>query len=491
MKEVDPTTFIESGSADGDGEAFKAKLNDRIQKKFDSIFPKDSTDDSSVGLGSSDDSSLNNDSGAVDLSLDLDSVNDDTDGGSADLVLEIGPGSSDSDNTSSENLAIDSASDAEGPSLSIDGSGGDGNQESVLVGEEKSGALEAPSAESEEDLSLDSESSNELTELDINDTGLLDTLSIDDDNQAEGDSEFLTNLLDDDKNEAMDVGVSDGDLDVASAVASEVEQIPIVNEVASGLEQSPTNEVASEVEQIPIVNEIKSEAEQVQAVSDSSRVLEQQDTINVEELASASFNEGEMLKHKATIHQLREERENLLRDLKQYELDGQILKRENLGLKAELDEVKIDLSIAQQRYTEELESMKQKTLVSVERCRLAEEKKLALQKEFDRLQQKVRINFGQIQQRERELESQLELVTIDSDAQIKSRDQKIMELKRKIDQLEFNMENAVLRERQSIDDKLKIQDGLGKIVRTLKGGLDALEHDLDMGSDIIDLPKAK
>jgi len=87
------------------------------------------------------------------------------------------------------------------------------------------------------------------------------------------------------------------------------------------------------------------------------------------------------------------------------------------------------------------------------------------------------VDFNHIKQREKELESQLELAKMDSESQVKSRDKKILELKRKIDQLEFNMENIVIREQKSRDDKMKLEDRLDRIMKTLRGSIEVIEED--------------
>jgi len=55
---------------------------------------------------------------------------------------------------------------------------------------------------------------------------------------------------------------------------------------------------------------------------------------------------------------------------------------------------------------------------------------------------------------------------------------KILELKRKIDQLEFNMENVVIREQKSREDKIKLEERLQRMMKTLRGSIQLLEDDM-------------
>jgi len=115
-----------------------------------------------------------------------------------------------------------------------------------------------------------------------------------------------------------------------------------------------------------------------------------------------------------------------------------------------------------------------------EKKEVYEMKYKTLYKEFDRLNQKVRIDFNQVKQREKELESKLELVVMDSDSQVQTRDMKILELKRKIDSLEFNMENSSIRELKHREDKSKLEERLAKIMKTLRGSIQLIEDDLEV-----------
>jgi hypothetical protein len=192
----------------------------------------------------------------------------------------------------------------------------------------------------------------------------------------------------------------------------------------------------------------------------------------------SSLSENELLRLQATIRQLREERDGLLKEIRDLKTDNKSLEQDNLGLKADLDDAKIELSIIKKRHGDEIDEMKYRLRIGDEKRLVAEEKTKKLQKEFERLDQKVRMDIGQIKQREKELESKLELTTMDSESQVRSRDMKILELKRKIDQLEFNMENAVIREQKSRDDKNKLEDRIQKIMKTLRGSIEVLEDDV-------------
>jgi hypothetical protein len=206
---------------------------------------------------------------------------------------------------------------------------------------------------------------------------------------------------------------------------------------------------------------------------------------------TASFNTEDSLRVQATIRALREEREELLAKIKTFKTDNKELEEDNLTLKANLDEAKIEITILRKRHMVEIEDIKYRLTMSEEKKALAEEKARQAELKKEKLEQKVRIDFNQVKQREKELESKLELLSMDVDSQVQSRDHKILELRRKIDALEFNMENVSIKEQKSMDDKRKLEDRLNKIMKTLRHSIKNLEDDIDHAVEDCDNQKDK
>jgi hypothetical protein len=245
-----------------------------------------------------------------------------------------------------------------------------------------------------------------------------------------------------------------------------------------GVEDSNQPEEAAPVAAAPVVPEEKPVEKEVETSPPTSSAEDR--------LAINQHHDGELIRLQATIRQLREEREELLKEVHEIKTDSKLLQQENLGLRADLEETKIEVNILKKRHHSEVDEVKYQLKISDQKKEIADEKTKRYQKEFDRLNQKVRIDFKKVQEREKELESQLELVTMDSAAQVKSRDLKILELKRKIDSLEFNMENSSIREQKSRDDKEKVEERLSKIMKTLRGSLKLLEDDLDIDEELLE-----
>ncbi|HAZ11788.1 MAG: hypothetical protein A2X86_07955 [Bdellovibrionales bacterium GWA2_49_15] len=208
--------------------------------------------------------------------------------------------------------------------------------------------------------------------------------------------------------------------------------------------------------------------------------------IGSEKIPTASLNENDLVRLQATIRHLKGERESILKEVESLKEQKREISQENVGLRAEIDDLKIEISIIRKRHEKEVDQTKEQLLLHEERKAMYEEKLKQYQKEVERLNHKLRVDFTKVKQREKELESQLELQAMDSENQIKSRDKKILELKRKIDSLEFNMENASIREQKFREDKDKIEERMNKIIHTLRNSINVLEDDLDLDEETLE-----
>jgi hypothetical protein len=205
----------------------------------------------------------------------------------------------------------------------------------------------------------------------------------------------------------------------------------------------------------------------------------------VEDRSSFISDEDSARVH-GTIRQLREEREELLEQIKNFKSGMRELQQDNLTLKAALDDIKIEYSIIKKRHLSEVEDLKDRIAINEKKKIIAEDKAKVIELQKQKLEQKIKIDYNQVKQREKTLESQLEMITIELDSRIQIREQKILELNRKIESLEFNMENIAFRDQKSQDDKRKLEDKLSKIMKTLRHSIKNLEDDIELVSDEID-----
>jgi hypothetical protein len=283
-------------------------------------------------------------------------------------------------------------------------------------------------------------------------------------------------------NEAQDTAkavISDGsDDDLFGSPASP----PVVE---SKNISSATEDELNDINYIPPEVEIVPDAP-VSSVSSVSSVSAAPVSRSVVEDRSSFISDEDSARVHGTIRQLREEREELLEQIKNFKSGMRELQQDNLTLKAALDDIKIEYSIIKKRHLSEVEDLKDRIAINEKKKIIAEDKAKVIELQKQKLEQKIKIDYNQVKQREKTLESQLEMITIELDSRIQIREQKILELNRKIESLEFNMENIAFRDQKSQDDKRKLEDKLSKIMKTLRHSIKNLEDDIELVSDEID-----
>ncbi len=205
-----------------------------------------------------------------------------------------------------------------------------------------------------------------------------------------------------------------------------------------------------------------------------------------EEMTSFS---GDLERTQATISNLRADREELLLKIQRLEEDKMLQSRQNLTMRAELDEKKIELSIIRKKLNNEISELKDQLKLFDEKRLILEERNRLLLQELDKAGQKNKIDMKKVQMRERELEQRLELLKADSETQIRNRDLKILELKRKIDAMEFDMESISVQEKRSVESRYELEDKLDKAIKTLRSAITVLENESDKGSALDALKK--
>jgi hypothetical protein len=93
--------------------------------------------------------------------------------------------------------------------------------------------------------------------------------------------------------------------------------------------------------------------------------------------------------------------------------------------------------------------------------------------EMERLKERVRTDIRKIRVREKELENRLEIMKKDSEALIGARENKIIELKRKLDLLEFNMDLLQDQHARERENSVKLRERLARAAQVVRvaGGL--------------------
>lgn len=188
-------------------------------------------------------------------------------------------------------------------------------------------------------------------------------------------------------------------------------------------------------------------------------------------------NDDEFMRLAETIKQLRGDRQALMDRVSELEEKVRSDKKDFSGVQAELDEKKIELSLLNKRRAKQNEEINYRFELNEEKRLLLEEKNRRLEQENEALRKKANVDVNRIRARERELESKLDLLKADTETQLKNRDLKILELKRKIDTLEFDIESIQLKEKKTVDNKYAMEERMDRVINTLRRAIGELESD--------------
>lgn len=339
----------------------------------------------------------------------------------------------------------------------------------------------------------------EVDELKLDEPSSIDlNLSLSDSSQGEGNSDLsddakeklkeIDAILDLDASQSFNVGhleLSPGeDLGVSNNQDANLDE-PLVSSDLNldNIDLSASEEEITEMQAAPKV------AKLVDKKLDSKKHTNEDSEVSKDFKEISMAYSGEMERTQATISNLRSDREELLHKIQLLEEDKLLNNRQVLTLRAELDEKKIELMITRKKNNEEISDLKDRMKLFDERKMLYEEKIKVLQVELDKASQRNKLDLKKIQLNERELEQKLELLKSDSETQIRNRDLKILELKRKIDAMEFDMESISSQEKRSVESRYELEDKLEKAIKTLRGAITVLEDDSDKGIALETLKK--
>ena len=143
------------------------------------------------------------------------------------------------------------------------------------------------------------------------------------------------------------------------------------------------------------------------------------------------------------------------------------------GQKKKIDNFDREKSVAYEAAQQELSELKFQTKARTDKARVLEVQVREAAEEMDRLKERVRMDIRKIRVREKDLENRLEIMKKDSEALLGARENKIIELKRKLDLLEFNMDllqDQYAREKQN---SISLRERLVKAAQVVRvaGGL--------------------
>ncbi len=132
---------------------------------------------------------------------------------------------------------------------------------------------------------------------------------------------------------------------------------------------------------------------------------------------------------------------------------------------SQLERERVSWMQGEQKRTQELEfQLKMKS----DKARVLEQKVLETAEEVERIKDRVRMDIRKIRVREKELENRLEILKKDSEALIAARENKIVDLKRKLDLNEFNMDLLQDKYSREKEQAARLKERLDRAQRAMR-----------------------
>jgi len=172
------------------------------------------------------------------------------------------------------------------------------------------------------------------------------------------------------------------------------------------------------------------------------------------------------------INSLEEEVESLRREVEAVGSAGETFKKINDEYYSTIEVLKQKLSDLKKTYTQESTLLK--------KINASKEKQITeLKQAKDELKSRLDNNFRNVRNREKDLEHRLEIAKMEEAAVIKSKDQLILDLKRKIDRIQTESENFRQKSQENyreLQDKNQVIRGVSRALRIaltkMDGGVD-------------------
>ena len=174
------------------------------------------------------------------------------------------------------------------------------------------------------------------------------------------------------------------------------------------------------------------------------------------------------------IHELENELDRLRRESEQLASAGETLRRRTDELLAKSENLENRLRESSVTSEEEKKIMR-------DQLSAKERENLALRGKLEEAEMRLEGNFKKIRVRERELEHRLEIVKMEGQTLVATKDDMIMRLKREIDQMKFEIENSKVRSQELYNQYKEKQETARRVVRALRIALTILEGDEDPG----------
>ncbi len=189
--------------------------------------------------------------------------------------------------------------------------------------------------------------------------------------------------------------------------------------------------------------------------------------------AEATLKQSEHLRvAQARVNELETEIERLRRENEQLAAAGETFQRLKDEYYSKVEALELDREEERKLHADELRLAK-------ERLSAKERESFDLQRKIEELEMRLETNIRKIRKREKDLEHRLEIAKMEEIALVRSKDEMILELKRRIDRLKVESENYNKKSQQIYKQLQEKHEVTRRVIRALRIALTQLEGDED------------
>jgi predicted nucleic acid-binding Zn-ribbon protein len=163
--------------------------------------------------------------------------------------------------------------------------------------------------------------------------------------------------------------------------------------------------------------------------------------------------------------------------IKRVSLENEDLYHQINDLKKKVGEQEQELQHAGKSMEGEVEQLRFEVKSKIDRIKFLEDRLNDSAEQYEKLKERVRLDIRKIRVREKELESKLEILKKDSETLIAARENKILELKRKIDLLEFNYDTLLDKNELEKGNVVKANEKIERILKILRLAVGVIDAD--------------
>lgn len=181
------------------------------------------------------------------------------------------------------------------------------------------------------------------------------------------------------------------------------------------------------------------------------------------------------------------ENERLQKEAHQLQLKLREFEHMHDELNKKLQQMEESKSEADRKLTQEREAAERDSKLHAERVKGLETQIAEAGEKYENLRGRVRKDIRKIRENERELEARLELARKDSETLLQARDVKVLELQRKIDALEFDLDQVQDSRVQAQIEAERYLAKLSRVARALQIANHMIEDDRALESELEEL----